>query len=82
MKKIILLLVSAVIISSCTASDEIPMEYAYDCCNIVVTVSAHPLPGSDKSAIGSYVTKNNCSGALATKNYTSTAPVPKRGECY
>ena len=78
----ILLVLFAVLLIGCTASDEIPIEDSYECCNIVVTVSAHPLPGSDKSAIGSYVTKNNCSGVLATKNYTSTAPVPKRGECY
>ena len=76
MKKIILLLIIAVIISSCTASDEVPK----DCnCNRVVSVSNHTLP--DRTSFGSYITINDCTRIQKTTSWTYSYNRPKIGDC-
>lgn len=80
MKKILLLLVSAVLISSCTP-EEVPTKTAFGCCNRVISISNKPLPGSGSSALGSYVTKNDCDGSYQTSNFSETFPCPKIGDC-
>ena len=78
--KILLGLVSAVLISSCTP-EEVPTKNMYECCNRVVSISSQPLPGSGSSALGSYVTKNDCDGSYQRSNYSETFPCPKIGDC-
>ena len=80
MKKILLLLlVGAILISSCTP-EEVPTNNMY-CCNRVVSISRQPLQGSGSSALGSYVTKNDCDGSYQRSNYSETFPCPKIGDC-
>ena len=75
MKKI-LLLVSAVIISSCTASDEVPK----DCkCNRVVEVSSFTLP--DRTTFGTYITINDCTGIQRQSTWKYSHDKPQKGDC-
>lgn len=75
MKKYILILL-AVIVSSCT-EEEAPKNCH---CNRVISISDQPLPGST-TALGSYVTKNDCDGSFMRTNFSKTFPCPKIGDC-
>jgi hypothetical protein len=77
--KILLVLFAALLIG-CTA-EEVPKKNMYECCNRVVSISSQPLPGSGSSALGSYVTKNDCDGSYQRSNYSETFPCPKIGDC-
>ena len=77
MKKYILILL-AVIVSSCTLSgeDELPK----DCkCNRVVSVSNHTLP--DQTSFGSYITINDCTGIQKQSTWKYSINRPKIGDC-
>ena len=77
MKKIILLLVGAVLISSCTLSgkDELPKDCG---CNRIVEVSSFYMP--DRSVFGTFVTVNDCTGVQ--RHYQWQNNKPSKGSCY
>jgi len=76
MKKIILLLISAILISSCTASDEVPK----DCkCNRVVEVSSFSMQG--QYTFGTYITINDCTGIQRQSTWKYSHNKPKKGDC-
>lgn len=78
MKKILLLVVGTVLISSCTMSKE--EEIPKDCkCNRVVEVSSFTLP--DRSTFGSYITINDCTGIQRQSTWTYSINRPKIGDC-
>lgn len=76
MKKYILVLL-AVIISSCTLSgeDELPKDCG---CNRIVEVSSFYMP--DRSVFGTFVTINDCTGVQ--RNYQWQNNKPQKGSCY
>lgn len=78
MKKILLLLVSAVLISSCTLSgeDELPKDCG---CNRVVEVSSFTLP--DRSVFGTYITINDCTGVQRQSSWKYSYNKPQKGDC-
>ena len=75
MKKILLLLVSAVLISSCTDVDDIPKDCG---CNRIVEVSSFYM--ADRSVFGTFVTINDCTGVQ--RNYQWQNNKPQKGSCY
>jgi hypothetical protein len=77
MKKILLLVVGTVLISSCTMSkdEEIPKDCG---CNRIVEVSSFTLP--DRSVFGTFVTINDCTGVQ--RNYQWQNNKPQKGSCY
>ena len=78
MKKILLLVVGTVLISSCTMSkdEEIPK----DCnCNRVVEVNSLNLP--DRTAFGTYTTVNDCTGVKKECDWTYEYNKPQKGSC-
>ena len=76
MKKYILILL-AVIVSSCTLSkeDELPKDCG---CNRIVEVSSFYL--ADRSVFGTFVTINDCTGVQ--RNYQWQNNKPQKGSCY
>jgi hypothetical protein len=76
MKKYILILL-AVIVSSCTLSkeDELPKDCG---CNRIVEVSSFYMP--DRSVFGTFVTINDCTGVQ--RNYQWQNNKPQKGSCY
>lgn len=78
MKKILLLLVSAVLISSCTLTgeDELPKDCG---CNRVVEVSSFALP--DRSTFGTYITINDCTGVQRQSTWKYEINKPQKGSC-
>lgn len=77
MKKILLLLVGAVLISSCTLTgeDELPKDCG---CNRIVEVSSFYM--ADRSVFGTFVTINDCTGVQ--RNYQWQNNKPQKGSCY
>lgn len=77
MKKILLLVVSAILISSCTLTgeDELPKDCG---CNRIVEVSSFYMP--DRSVFGTFVTINDCTGVQ--RNYQWQNNKPQKGSCY
>lgn len=77
MKKYILILL-AVIVSSCTLSGE--DELTKDCgCNRVVEVSSFTLP--DRSVFGTYITINDCTGVQRQSSWKYSYNKPQKGDC-
>jgi hypothetical protein len=78
MKKILLLLVGAVLISSCTPEED-ATQVKKDCgCNRIVEVSSFYMP--DRSVFGTFVTINDCTGVQ--RNYQWQNNKPQKGSCY
>jgi len=77
MKKYILILL-AVIVSSCTLSgeDELPKDCG---CNRVVEVSSFTLP--DRSVFGTYITINDCTGVQRQSSWKYSYNKPQKGDC-
>ena len=76
MKKILLLLVGSVLISSCTDVDDVPK----DCkCNRVVEVSSFTLP--DRTTFGTYITINDCTGIQRQSTWKYSHDKPQKGDC-
>jgi hypothetical protein len=73
----ILLVLFAVIISSCTATD---IDDNLDCkCNRVVEVSSFNLP--DRTTFGTYITINECTGVQRQYQWQYENNKPKKGDC-
>jgi hypothetical protein len=73
----ILLLLFAVIISSCTATD---IDDNLDCkCNRVVEVSSFNMQG--QYTFGTYITINDCTGIQRQYQWQYENNKPKKGDC-
>jgi hypothetical protein len=78
MKKILLLLVGVILISSCTLSkeDELPKDCG---CNRIVEISSFYMP--DRSVFGTYITINDCTGIQRQSTWKYSHDKPQKGDC-
>lgn len=77
MKKYVLILL-AVIVSSCTLSgeDELPKDCG---CNRVVEVSSFSMQG--QYTFGTYITINDCTGVQRQSTWKYEINKPQKGDC-